>query len=127
VLILRLVSLFSVILLFMPEPVLAEGILDQIGWRDSVKKDPTFVIVLGAIIITIFFLAYRAWLDMREKSEQRKIRQEEEEILTVGVVTKPFKFEGRSLRQRSGSLLLLLFQRSQAQRRYRFLRPCLPR
>ena len=62
------------------EPVFAEGILDQIGWRDPGRKDPTPVILLGIIIASIFFLAYRAWLDTREKIEKRKIRLEEEEL-----------------------------------------------
>jgi c-di-GMP-binding flagellar brake protein YcgR len=68
------------IIFFVSEPVLAEGILDQIGWRDPIRKDPTLVIFLGIIIAAIFFLAYRAWLVTREKIEKRKIRLEEEEL-----------------------------------------------
>ena len=77
---LRFVILCASIILLVSEPVLAEGILDQIGWRDSIRKDPTPVIFLGIMIASIFFLAYRAWLDTREKIEKRKIRLEEEEL-----------------------------------------------
>jgi len=80
VVLLRFVIFCVFIILFVPEPVFAEGILDQIGWRDPIRKDPTLVIFLGIIIISIFFLAYRAWLDTREKIEKRKIRLEEEEL-----------------------------------------------
>ncbi len=77
---LRFVILCAGIILLVSEPVLAEGILDQIGWRDSIRKDPTLEILLGLILVSIFFLAYRAWLDTREKIEKRKIRLEEEEL-----------------------------------------------
>ena len=68
------------IIFFVSEPVLAEGILDQIGWRDPIRKDPTLLIFLGIIIASIFLLAYRAWLDTRERIKKRKIRLEEEEL-----------------------------------------------
>ena len=75
---LRFVILCAGIILLVSEPVLAEGILDQIGWRDPSRKDPRLLMLLGIIIVFIFPMAYRAWLDMREKIEKRKIRLEEE-------------------------------------------------
>ena len=48
---LRFVILCAGIILLVSEPVLAEGILDQIGWRDSIRKDPTPVILIGIIIV----------------------------------------------------------------------------
>ncbi len=68
------------IILFAAEPVCAEGILDQIGWRNPSRKDPRFVMVLGIMIVFIFFMVYRAWLDTRDKIEKRRIRREEEAL-----------------------------------------------
>ncbi|GEM_PF-1513301 len=66
----KLLSLF--ILIIMSEPVMAAGILDQIGWRDPSRKDPTLVLILGIIIVSFSILIYRVWLDRREKIEKRK-------------------------------------------------------
>ena len=77
---LRFIILWAFIIIFVSEPVCAEGILDQIGWRDPSRKDPGLVMLLGIIIVFIFSMAYRAWFDMREKIEKRKIRLEKEEL-----------------------------------------------
>jgi hypothetical protein len=77
---LRFIILCAFIIIFVSEPVCAEGILDQIGWRDPSRKDPRLLMLLGIIIVFIFLMAYRAWLDMREKIEKRKIRLEEEAL-----------------------------------------------
>ena len=79
-LLLRFMISSAFIILFVSEPVCAEGILDQIGWRDPSRKDPGLVMLLGIIIVFIFFMAYRVWLDTREKIEKRKIRLEEEAL-----------------------------------------------
>jgi len=77
---LEFVIFYAIMILCVSESVLAEGILDQIGWRDPIRKDPTLVILLGIIILPVIFLVYRAWLDMREKIEKRKIRLVDEEL-----------------------------------------------
>ena len=74
----KLLSIF--ILIIMSESVMAAGILDQIGWRDPNRKDPTLVLILGIIIVSFSILIYRVWLDRREKTEKRKKRLAEEEL-----------------------------------------------
>lgn len=107
-LLLRRVSLCAVIIIFVPEFVLAEGILDQIGWRDSIRKDPTLEIVLGIIIISIFFMVYRACLNIREEIKKRKIRLQEEELSMREFVRKR---RDAGLNEREVDLLLSMMKK----------------
>lgn len=65
-------GLLILMVLALADPLLAEGILDQIGWRDSSRRDPTAVLLLVAGITAVFILVYRAYLDTRQKIEKQK-------------------------------------------------------
>ncbi len=72
--------LFVFILMILSESVMAAGILDQIGWRDPSRNDPTLILAVGIIIAAFAILIYRVWLDSMEKIEERKKRHAEEEF-----------------------------------------------
>jgi len=64
-------GILTAVLLAAADPSAAEGILDQVGWRDPSRRDPTVLLLVVAALTAVFILAYRAYLDTRQKIEKQ--------------------------------------------------------